>query len=163
MEGDKDVFDPTRSMTRAELMQTLYNLEGKPKTEADLDFTDIKDDAWYIPALKWSVANKIVEGYGGKAEPNESVTREQIVTILYRYAKYKGIDVSAGEDTNILSFSDCDEVGSWATSAMQWAVGSGLIEGRGTGSEPVLAPKEGAMRAEVATMIMRFCQKVLTK
>ena len=84
--------------------------------------------------------------------PNDSVTREQLATMMYRYAKYRKVNVSVGESTNILSYDDSFGVSSWAVSAMQWSVGSGLMGGR---TAHTLDPKANATRAEVATVVMR--------
>jgi len=87
----------------------------------------------------------------------DSITREQMAAILYRYADYKGYDLSAGENTNILSYVDAMSISEYAVSAMQWAVGEGLINGVGEGT---LNPKGTATRAQVATILMRFCENV---
>lgn len=87
--------------------------------------------------------------------PDENVTREQIATIIYRYAQYKGYDVSVGESTNILSYTDFDEISEYAIKAIQYAVGSGLIKGK---TEATLNPQDNATRAEIATILQRFIE-----
>ncbi len=119
-----------------------------------MPFTDVPEGKWFSEPIKWAAANGVVEGYGnGLFGPNDNITREQFVTILWRYAQLKDKDVSVGEDTNILSYDDAFDISEWAMPAMQWACGSGLMEGR---SESVLAPQGNASRAEAATFFMRF-------
>ncbi|MBQ6868753.1 MAG: S-layer homology domain-containing protein [Clostridia bacterium] len=95
--------------------------------------------------------------YGdGKFGTNDAVTREQLVTIMFRYAKYKGHDVSVGEDTNILSYDDAFDVAEWAILAMQWACSSGMVEGNAMN----LMPQDNAERAQTAAILQRFCDNV---
>ena len=155
------IFDPEGLATRAEVMQTLFNMEGKPESDYELTYTDVEADKWYTPAIQWATENKIVEGYDNLFRPNDPVSREELAKIFCGYAKLKGYDVTQGEDTNILSYEDADQVSSWAVPYMQWAVGAGIIKGRDEGKEGILlAPKENAKRAELATMIQRFCENV---
>ncbi|RHV41536.1 S-layer homology domain-containing protein [Butyricicoccus sp. OM04-18BH] len=99
----------------------------------------------------------MVTGYGnGKFGPNDVVTREQLAAILYRYAQYKKYDVSVGEDTNILSYADAQSVSAYAIPAMQWACGAGIVNG----ANGKLNPQNNATRAEVAAILMRFCENV---
>ena len=101
--------------------------------------------------------NQIVKGTSATTfAPNASITREQMAAILYRYAQYKKYDVSVGEDTNILSYADAQSVSAYAIPAMQWAGGAGIVNG----SDGKLNPQNNATRAEVATMLMRYCEKV---
>jgi len=141
---------------RVTLLQLLWNLEGRPEVPDDAaPYTDIAGTAWYTQAVNWGTAAGIVEGYGdGRFGPQNNLTREQLIAVLYRYAGYKGLDVSIGEDTNILSYDDALDVSSWAMSAMQWACGSGLVQGR---TERTLNPQEQASCAELATILMRWC------
>ena len=99
----------------------------------------------------------MVKGYDSKHfGPNDAVTREQMVTILYRYAQYKGYDVSIGEDTNILSFNDALTVSGYSIPAMQWACGSGLMTGTRRDGGMALAPRDTTTRAQTATLLTRF-------
>ena len=146
-------FAPSGLTTRAQIVTILWRIEGTPYVDYAA-FTDVHDGDWFAPAVQWAAANGIVVGYSsGRFGPNDSVTREQLAAILYRYAQYLESDVSAGEDTNILSYDDADRIGSWAFDAMQWACGSGIIGGT---SARTLAPKATATRAQVAAMILRF-------
>lgn len=155
MEGYGDgIFGPNNNLSRAQLVQTLYNKEGRPAVTGESAFDDVAGDAWYADAVTWAAANGVVDGYGnGKYGPNDPITREQLATILYRYAQAKGYDVSVGEDTNILSYTDALETSEYAIPAMQWACGAGIIQGNGG----YLNPQGDATRAEIATMLMRFC------
>ena len=149
------VFGPNDHLSRAQLCQILYNKEGRPAVTGSSAFTDVADGAWYADAVTWAAENGIVGGYGGGLfGPEDNITREQLAAILYRYAQTKGYDVSVGEDTNILSYADALDVSEWAIPAMQWACGSGVINGV---TDSTLVPQGNATRAQAATMLMRFC------
>lgn len=158
MNGTADnTFSPKANTTRGMVVTVLYRLENQPSTSAAF-FTDVASGAYYANAVAWANANGIVSGYGsGKFGPNDKVTREQLAAILYRYAQYKKYDVSVGEDTNILSYDDAQSISSYAIPAIQWACGAGVVTGK-SGSK--LDPKGNATRAEVAAMLMRFCENV---
>ena len=146
-------FAPLATLSRAMLTMIVYRMAGQPVVDFLMPFSDVKDGLWYTDAVRWAAANGVVTGYDGKFAPNDPITREQIVTILYRYAKLTGADVSVGEDTNILSYDDAFTVSEWAIPAMQWAVGSGIIGGK---TASTLAPKDTATRAEIAVIMMRY-------
>ena len=153
-------FAPNSNLTRGMLVQILFNLEGKPQS-ASASFSDVKADAWYAKAVGWAAANKVVTGYtDGTFRPNAAVTREQAAAILYRYAQSKGIDVSVGENTNILSYADALQASEYAIPALQWAVGAGVLNGKG-GS--LLAPTGTATRAEIAAIMQRWCENIIKK
>lgn len=155
--GNK-LFAPGDKLTRGQLCQLLYNLEDAPAS-GDSAFTDVADGAWFADAVDWAAFQGIVSGYGnGAFGPNDPITREQLTVMLYRYAQLKGYDVRVGEDTNILSYTDAQAISEYTVSAMQWACGAGIIKGTGDGS--MLSPLGDATRAEVATMLMRFCVNV---
>lgn len=151
-------FAPNANLTRGMLVQILYNLEGKPKGTAAY-FSDVQADAWYAEAVGWAAANKVVTGYAdGTFRPNAAVTREQAAAILYRYAQSKGIDVSVGENTNILSYVDVQQASEYAIPALQWAVGAGVLNGKNGGR---LAPTGTATRAEIAAIMQRWCENII--
>lgn len=154
MQGISDgLFTPDGVATRAQIVMILWRIEKNPYL-GQAGFSDVSANDWFAGAVNWASANGIVTGYtDGRFGPNDHVTREQLAAILYRYARYKGYDVSVGEDTNILSYEDALTVSDWAVSAMQWACGSGVINGT---SESTLSPKDTATRAQIAAMIMRF-------
>lgn len=147
-------FAPTTDTSRAMIATILWRLAGSPAPKAELTYPDCVRDSWYARAVAWAAENSVVKGYGdGSFGPEDPITREQLAVMLWRYAQFKGLDVSQGEDTNILSYTDVDQAGEWAIPALQWAVGSGVMKGKG-GS--VLDPQGQATRAEVATMLTRF-------
>ena len=153
------LFGPGDDTTRAMVATIIWNMAGKPKTDAKIRFTDVENGKWFTEAIRWAAAAGIIVGYtdGITGEmifcPNDSVTREQLATMMYRYAKYMKVDVSVGESTNVLSYDDSFSISSWAASAIQWSVGSGLMGGR---TAHTLDPKANATRAEVATVVMRY-------
>lgn len=151
-------FAPNANLTRGMLVQILYNMEGKPKGTA-ANFSDVQADAWYVEAVGWAASNKVVTGYAdGTFRPNAAVTREQAAAILYRYAQSKGIDVSVGENTNILSYVDVQQASEYAIPALQWAVGAGVLNGKNGGR---LAPTGTATRAEIAAIMQRWCENII--
>lgn len=150
-------FLPDGSTTRAQLVTVLWRLEGSPETTGAVRFGDTAGGAWYTEAVRWAAGCGVVKGYdNGCFGPNDAVTREQMAAILYRYAQHKGYDVSAGEDTNILSFNDAFAVSEYAIPAMQWACGSGMVRGIAQKGGMLLAPRDTTTRAQAATLIMRF-------
>ena len=151
------VFAPDSPLSRGMLVQILYNLEGRPDRAGEGMFEDVPDGAWYADAVNWAASKGIVGGYGnGKYGPEDSITREQFAAILYRYAQYKGYDVSVGENTNLLSYSDAVQISEYAIPAMQWACGTGIIGGV---TDSTLVPAGTATRAQVAVMLMQFVHK----
>lgn len=151
-------FAPNANLTRGMLVQILYNLEGKPKGTA-ANFSDVQADAWYAEAVGWAATNKVVTGYAdGTFRPNAAVTREQAAAILYRYAQSKDIDVSVGENTNILSYVDVQQASEYAIPALQWAVGAGVLNGK---NDSRLAPTGTATRAEIAAIMQRWCENII--
>ncbi len=156
MNGIADnTFSPKANTTRGMVVTVLYRLENQPSTSA-ASFTDVASGAYYANAVAWANANGIVSGYGsGKFGPNDKVTREQLAAILYRYAQYKKYDVSGANSLD--GYADAQSVSSYAVPALQWANAAGVVTGK-SGSK--LDPKGNAARAEVAAMLMRFCENV---
>ena len=135
------------------IVTILHRLEGSPAAES-AGFTDVPGNQWYTGAVNWAAANDIVSGYGGDLfGPNDPITREQMAAILYRYAAYKGYDVSARADLS--AFTDLPQVSAYAAEPLQWAKALGLVGGK---TADTLVPKGSATRAEVATILMRFRQ-----
>ena len=148
-------FAPNSATTRAQLVTILYRLEGQPAA-GEAAFSDVPAGQWYTEAVAWAAANSIVNGVSDTTfAPNDPVTREQMAAILYRYAQYKGYDVTASGDLS--GYTDAGAIRPYAEAAMAWANGAGLITGV---SDTTLQPRGNSTRAQVATILMRFCQKV---
>ena len=151
----ENTFEPNTAMTRAMLVTVLWRYEGQPK-EGTNSFTDVPDGQWYTDAVAWAAHNSIVGGVGdNKFDPNGNITREQMATILYRYASGKDIDTSARADLS--GFPDAGNVSSYAKDPICWAVAEGLING----SDGKLLPQGNATRAQVATILMRFIENLI--
>lgn len=149
-------FEPDGTMTRSMMAAVLYRLSGEQYTGSEVSFLDTVSGSWYSTGVSWGASKSLIQGYGnGTFGVEDPVTREQMAAILYRYAQYKGLDVSVGEDTNILSYTDAGQVSEWAIPAVQWAVGAGLMQGNGNG---ILNPQGYATRAEVAALLMQYAK-----
>ena len=149
-------FGPDRTTTRAMAVTMLYRLEGEPDAAAS-GFADVPADAYYADAVAWAQANDIVNGVSETAfAPDDPVTREQMAAVLYRYASYKGYDVTA--PGGLEAYADAPQISAYAADAMRWANAEGLITGV-TGT--TLNPRGNATRAEVATILMRFCEDIV--
>ena len=148
-----DIFNPLLDTSRAMIVTILHRLGKTPNAPANI-FADVDEGTWYTDAVSWAAANGIVKGYGGGLfGPTDSVTREQLACILYNYARYAGYDVS--QSAELTGFIDGGSTSDWAVEAMQWAVGSGLIRGKGNN---LLDPTGPATRAEVAAILERFIE-----
>lgn len=148
-------FAPNDTLTRAMLVQTLYAMEGRPAA-ASAGFADVASGDWYASAVNWAAANGVVSGVSETGfGPNNALTREQLALILYRFAQYKGYDVTGTSD--LAAYADGSSVSNWAAEAMGWAVDAGLISGVG-GNQ--IAPTGTATRAQVAQILMNFCENV---
>lgn len=148
-------FAPDETLTRAMLVQTLYAMEGRPAA-ASAGFADVASGDWYASAVNWAAANGVVSGVSETGfGPNNALTREQLALILYRFAQYKGYDVTGTSD--LAAYADGSSVSGWAAEAMGWAVDAGLISGVG-GNQ--IAPTGTASRAQVAQILMNFCENV---
>ena len=147
-------FKPNAAVTRAQIVTMLYSLAGKPTCDAELTFQDVKPGKWYTEAIRWASSEGLVAGYSAERfAPNENATREQIVTILYKYAAYMGLAVPAAQGNPLADYTDANRVSSWAQNAFRWAVTAGIISGT---SDTTLSPKKTATRAEVATMLRKL-------
>ena len=155
-----DKFSPNVSMTRAMVVTVLYRLEGEPGVEGmDAGFVDVEQGTWYTTAVGWAAKNEIVLGFpGGFFKPDDTITREEAVTILYRYAKYKGLDTSEADDLS--KFADMDDISEWALDAMKWAVAVGIIQGR---TATTAVPQGTSTRAEVAMIFKSYIEDFLGK
>ena len=145
-------FKPDGTMTRGMLATVLWRLEGEAESAAGQVFQDIASGSWFEEGIAWASAQGIVQGYGdGTFGPDDNITREQLVTMLYRYAKLARMDTRTSGDLS--SFTDQSDISSYATEAMQWAIGNQLVQGMGDGT---LNPNGNATRAEVATITQRL-------
>ena len=153
-----DRFAPASTTTRGMIVTILYRLENEPAVSGGSAFTDVESGAWYADAVAWAAANDIVNGTSATTfAPNSPITREQMATMLYRFAQYKGMDAVTLQE-NLTGYPDGGQVSDYAIPAMNWAVGQGLIAGMENGT---LVPQGSATRAQVATILMRFCENVM--
>ena len=151
----KTLFSPYGTATRGMMATILWRMEGSPAPKGKNSFTDVEAGKWYADAITWTAENSIFAGYGkDKFGPDDSITREQLAAIFYRYAGYKGYDLTV--KGNLDKFKDADKVTDYAKMAMQWAVSSGLVKGK---SGNLLDPQGTATRAEIAAMLHRFIEK----
>ena len=151
----KTLFSPHGTATRGMMATILWRMEGSPVPKGKNSFTDVEDGKWYADAITWTAENGIFAGYGkDKFGPDDPITREQLAAIFYRYADYKGYDLAV--KGNLDKFKDADKITDYAKTAMQWAVGSGLVKGK---SGNLLDPQGTATRAEIAAMLHRFIEK----
>ena len=156
MQGTDLGFEPRKATTRAELSMMLWRLAGTPSVEAESSFTDVEAGKWYTEAVIWAASESIVNGFeDGSFRPNAAVTREQFAAMLYRFAKAMGEDVSVDEGADVPDYKDASEISAYALPAIQWASGLGLLRGDDLGN---MNPKSGAIRAETATIFMRYCE-----
>lgn len=152
------LFEPQGTTTRAQVVTILWRLENAPEASSAAKFDDVADDAWYAGAVRWAASEGIVGGFGdGTFAPDAPVTREQLASMLNRYAAWKGEDVSARGDLS--AFTDVDSE-SWSAEVLAWAKAEGLLGGI---SATTLEPTGNATRAQIATVIMRFCEQFLSE
>ncbi len=154
-------FQPGGDTTRAQLVTILWRQEGCPAVKGEIGFRDVRDGAWYADAVRWAAVEGIMRGYDGRFAPDDTVSREQMATVLYRYAKYKGADVNADGGADISGFADGAAVSRYAGPAMEWAYGNGLVSGVPQDGGTVLAPKDTTTRAQMAVLMMRFYTELM--
>ncbi len=151
----KTLFSPHGTATRGMMATILWRMEGSPAPKGKNSFTDVEAGKWYADAITWTAENGIFAGYGkDKFGPDDPITREQLAAIFYRYADYKGYDLTVKGNPD--TFKDADKITDYAKTAMQWTVGSGLVKGK---SGNLLDPQGTATRAEIAAMLHRFIEK----
>lgn len=149
-------FAPNATTTRAQLVTILYRLAGEPAVSGELPFTDVEAGTWYTEAILWAAQNGIVDGVSAtEFAPGDEITRQQLAAILYRYAGSQGYDVSASGDLS--GYPDAGTIQAYAQEAMSWAVGAELLQGF---EDNTLRPAGDSTRAQIATVLMRFCQTV---
>ena len=151
----KTLFSPHGTAMRGMMATILWRMEGSPAPKGKNSFTDVEAGKWYADAITWTAENGIFAGYGkDKFGPDDPITREQLAAIFYRYADYKGYDLTVKGNPD--TFKDADKITDYAKTAMQWTVGSGLMKGK---SGNLLDPQGTATRAEIAAMLHRFIEK----
>ena len=150
---DATHFAPYASCTRGQLVTFLWRAAGEPAAESGEGFADVKTGSAFYQAILWAAENEIVGGYDdGAFRPNAAVSRQQVAAILWRFAKAQGMDVSVGEDTNILSYNDAFDVSEYAIPALQWACGANVMGG----NDGNLLPYSACTRAQIVTMLYRL-------
>ena len=155
-------FDGNGITTRAQLVTILYRYAGSPDVSGSTPFTDVKSGEWYADAISWAYANKVVNGVDNTHfGPNDTLTREQLITILYRYCKSQGMDVTGSQ--SLTGFSDFNRVSEYAEAPMKWGVYAKLISGMPEGGNMYLQPQGNANRAQIATIMMRFIDPTAEK
>lgn len=149
-------FEPHESTTRAMVVTILYRLENKPKVKSKNIFDDVEENTWYTDAIIWANSQGIVLGYGDDTfAPDQPITREEMVTVLYRYNEYKKYSTHTNSPQKIKAFSDYGDVSTWAFKAMKWACGEGIING----SDGLILPQDNTERCQIAAILHRFIEK----
>lgn len=149
-------YAPSSNVTRGQFVAVLYRMSGSPEVTAENKFADVADTAYYAKAVAWANENGIVGGFNETTfAPGRNITRAQLAAMLYRYAKYMKVDVSVGEETNILSYNDATTLNETFIPAVQWACGAGILTGTTTGD---LNHGGNATRAHAAAMLYRYCR-----
>ena len=149
------LFSPHATTTRGMMATILWRMEGSPAPKGKTAFTDVNTEKWYADAIAWTTENGLFAGYSQDLfGPDDAINREQLASIFYRYASYKGYDVTAMGKLD--TFKDASNVSNYAKTTVQWAVGSGLIKGK---SGDLLDPQGTATRAEIATILHRFLEQ----
>ena len=153
-------FGPNDKLTRGMLVTILYRMEKEPAVTEKSKFLDVQDSTkYYYNAVKWAENNNIISGYeNGKFGPEDNITREQLAVILWKYARYKGKDISKTND--LKGFGDSNKISAWAKKQVKWAVAVGVITGNNNTNPPTINPLGTATRAEVAAMIEKYCKRI---
>jgi hypothetical protein len=150
------IFAPNGETSRAMLTTIIYRIAGSPAVSGEMPFADVAAGQWYSDAILWAAKNDIVLGYGnGNFGPMDTITREQITALFFRFAELKGMNTKKSADLS--AYNDANTVGSWAVDYVEWAVASGLMQGRSTN---LLAPAAGTTRAETAALLERWCEEI---
>jgi hypothetical protein len=161
MQGVSDTkFDPSGTLSRGMIVTMLWRMDGQKYPNYYMTFKDVPASEWYTEAVRWAAAEKIVSGYDAEHfGPNDPVTREQLATMLYNYAKYKGQGFT-GDWMFLLDFVDRADISSWANEAVHWCSMKGIVNGKTENGSKVFDPQGKATRAEAASMVQRFCEAV---
>lgn len=158
MRGTESGFEPNLSVTRAMLVTILYRMADEPIVDENTVFNDVKDGEWYTSAVAWASKNGIVYGISeNEFAPDIDITREELSTMLYRFAGYEKYDLTAADENNFNKYDDGNIVSDYAVKAVNWCIACGIINGR---TDRTIAPKDNAIRAELAVIVMRFYEHV---
>jgi len=156
---EDNTFRPDIPTSRAMIVTILWRIEGSPKVSSAVNFKDVDPREWYTDAVRWAASKGIVLGHdNGTFTPETDITREQLAAILWRYCKYKGVDISAGENTKTLSFDDASAISDWAVPAVKWACAEDVLDDMISGR---IEPARAATRAEAAAAIYAACENIL--
>ena len=151
-------FSPEAPLTRAILVQILYQVAGQPESGIS-HYSDVPDDSWCYAAVSWASSNGILTGSGSTFDPERAPARQELAAALYRFAQYSKLDTSPRADLS--SYADADQVASWARAGMEWSVSVGLLAGHSSGDEMLLSPSETVTRAEFSAVLRTLCESVL--
>ena len=150
----KTKFDSNSPMTRGMMVTVLWRMEKEPVVNYLMMYKDVNQEEYYAEAIRWATSEKIVQGHSTtEFKPDEMMTRQEMVTMLYRYAMYKEMDMSVEQEVELEKFVDSSAISEYALDGMRWCIGNGIIKGM---SEISLAPATLTARCEVAAVIMRF-------
>ena len=148
-------FSPEAPLTRAMLVQILYQVAGQPESGIS-HYSDVPDDSWCYAAVSWASSNGILTGSGSTFDPERAPARQELAAALYRFAQYSKLDTSPRADLS--SYADADQVASWARAGMEWSVSVGLLAGHSSGDEMLLSPSETVTRAEFSAVLRTLCE-----
>lgn len=151
-------FSPEAPLTRAMLVQILYQVAGQPESGIS-HYSDVPDDSWCYAAVSWASSNGILTGSGSTFDPERAPARQELAAALYRFAQYSKLDTSPRADLS--GYADADQVASWARAGMEWSVSVGLLAGHSSGDEMLLSPSETVTRAEFSAVLRTLCESVL--
>ena len=151
-------FSPEAPLTRAMLVQILYQVAGQPESGIS-HYSDVPDDSWCYAAVSWASSNGILTGSGSTFDPERAPARQELAAALYRFAQYSKLDTSPRADLS--SYADADQVASWARAGMEWSVSVGLLAGHSSGDEMLLSPSDTVTRAEFSVVLRTLCESVL--
>lgn len=153
------IFAPNDTTTRAMVVTMLWRLEGKPEVASSCSFEDVAGGSYYAQAVDWAQKSGVVYGFSDTVfGPNRHITREQLIAIMWRYAKYKDVDVSMGKNTELNKFDDHSDVTAYAVDAVKWSVAANVVKGK---TDTTLDPKSDATRAQIAMIFQRYCIDVI--
>lgn len=151
-------FSPEAPLTRAMLVQILYQVAGQPESGIS-HYSDVPDDSWCYAAVSWASSNGILTGSGSTFDPERAPARQELAAALYRFAQYSKLDTSPRADLS--SYADADQVASWARAGMEWSVSVSLLAGHSSGDEMLLSPSDTVTRAEFSVVLRTLCESVL--